>query len=665
MLERFEEFISSEGVSNYYTNWDDEVKNHFKSFFSSTESLLKGFDVWKRDREGKYACGYLSLNGTKENLFSFTLQRKKFVFTLKIARCTHGVANLTLGTPVRDKTIQYYRWNNVNFAAELNEFLSILNQNINESKLRNCIPTDRKGYLPHHYSFIDKFSFVSQFQKRLSEITPDAFEAFCKIITISREFSLDCFAISPDKIIDIRIGRKEKSNVKADAVFAKFFFRDGKLRYEIREEKGEYIPRKNVEKRFGGDVNNIAIDEFQERLPTMSNRFYEISRAPYWPSDYNNDSSDLSESTEQPSKESSMQTPSLNQILFGPPGTGKTYHTIEKAVQAAEPSFTWNNREALKVKYKELVAKNRIRFVTFHQSYGYEEFVEGLSVKVVDGQPHYFVKNGIFKRIVEDANRSFEGDKETQNYVLVIDEINRGNISKIFGELITLIEESKRRKGNDETNEVIELDLPYSSTSPESPDYGKKFSVPNNLFLIGTMNTADRSLAVMDTALRRRFDFIEMMPDSSVLTPKSSHADFKIDLVKLLDTMNARIEYLLDREHTLGHAFFIPVVKLLDDTKPTEAFLELKKVFQNKVLPLLQEYFFDDWHKIRLVLGDNQKQDQTLAFVISQPVELKTLFGSDELNQFGESEKKFVLSKHDSAVWSDFNAYKGIYEALS
>ncbi|EII3002527.1 AAA family ATPase [Vibrio cholerae] len=397
----------------------------------------------------------------------------------------------------------------------------------------------------------------------------------------------------------------------------------------------------------------------------MSNRFYEISRAPYWPSDYNNDSSDLSESTEQPSKESSMQTPSLNQILFGPPGTGKTYHTIEKAVQAAEPSFTWNNREALKVKYKELVAKNRIRFVTFHQSYGYEEFVEGLSVKVVDGQPHYFVKNGIFKRIVEDANRSFEGDKETQNYVLVIDEINRGNISKIFGELITLIEESKRRKGNDETNEVIELDLPYSSTSPESPDYGKKFSVPNNLFLIGTMNTADRSLAVMDTALRRRFDFIEMMPDSSVLTPKSSHADFKIDLVKLLDTMNARIEYLLDREHTLGHAFFIPVVKLLDDTKPTEAFLELKKVFQNKVLPLLQEYFFDDWHKIRLVLGDNQKKDQTLAFVISQPVELKTLFGSDELNQFGESEKKFVLSKHDSAVWSDFNAYKGIYEAVS
>ncbi|EKF9735395.1 AAA family ATPase [Vibrio cholerae] len=404
--------------------------------------------------------------------------------------------------------------------------------------------------------------------------------------------------------------------------------------------------------RFGGEVNNIAIDEFQERLPTMSNRFYKISRDPYWPSDYNNDSSDLSESTEQPSKESSMQTPSLNQILFGPPGTGKTYHTMERAVQAAEPSFTWNNREALKVKYKELVAKNRIRFVTFHQSYGYEEFVEGLSVKVVDGQPHYFVKDGIFKRIVHDAITSFEDDGEAQNYVLIIDEINRGNISKIFGELITLIETSKR-KGQ---KEVIELELPYS---------GEKFSVPKNLILIGTMNTADRSLAVMDTALRRRFDFTEMMPDSSVLTPKSNNADFNIDLGKLLDTMNARIEYLLDREHTLGHAFFIPIVELLDNNKPTEAFLELKKVFQNKVLPLLQEYFFDDWQKIRLVLGDNQKKDQTLTFVTSQPVVLKALFGSEEVNQFGETESTFTLSAHNADVWGDFNAYKGIYEAVS
>ncbi|EOW9459943.1 McrB family protein [Vibrio cholerae] len=652
MLERFEKFISSEGVGNYYNNWDDEVKNQFKSFFSSTESLLKGFDIWKRDSEGVYACGYLSLNGTKENLFNITLQRKKFVFTLKIARCTHGVANLTLGKPVKDKIIQYYRWNNVSFEAELNEFLSILNQNINEDMFSQCIPTDRKGYLPHHYNFIDKFSFVSQFQKRLSEITPDAFEAFCKIITTSREFSLDCFAISYDKKIDIRIGRREKGNAKATAVFARFFFSEGKLKYEIREEEGQYIPRENVEMRFGGEVNNIAIDEFQERLPTMSNRFYKISRDPYWPSDYNNDSSDLSESTEQPSKESSMQTPSLNQILFGPPGTGKTYHTMERAVQAAEPSFTWNNREALKVKYKELVAKNRIRFVTFHQSYGYEEFVEGLSVKVVDGQPHYFVKDGIFKRIVHDAITSFEDDGEAQNYVLIIDEINRGNISKIFGELITLIETSKR-KGQ---KEVIELELPYS---------GEKFSVPKNLILIGTMNTADRSLAVMDTALRRRFDFTEMMPDSSVLTPKSNNADFNIDLGKLLDTMNARIEYLLDREHTLGHAFFIPIVELLDNNKPTEAFLELKKVFQNKVLPLLQEYFFDDWQKIRLVLGDNQKKDQTLTFVTSQPVVLKALFGSEEVNQFGETESTFTLSAHNADVWGDFNAYKGIYEAVS
>ncbi len=169
--------------------------------------------------------------------------------------------------------------------------------------------------------------------------------------------------------------------------------------------------------------------------------------------------------------------------------------------------------------------------------------------------------------------------EKRQNYVLIIDEINRGNISKIFGELITLIETSKRA-GEPEALSVI---LPYSSSS---------FSVPNNLYLIGTMNTADRSLTALDTALRRRFEFEAMLPDITVLKETVVKG---IDLPRLLQTLNDRIEVLYDREHTLGHAFFIPVVQVKEDEDL--AFERLKRIMRNKVLPLLEEYFYNDWQK--------------------------------------------------------------------
>jgi len=157
--------------------------------------------------------------------------------------------------------------------------------------------------------------------------------------------------------------------------------------------------------------------------------------------------------------------------------------------------------------------------------------------------------------------------------------------------LITLIEESKRA-GN---SEEISVQLPYSK---------KPFSVPNNLYIIGTMNTADRSLAVLDTALRRRFDFIEMMPKTEVMEQVMSSRviDGDIDLIELLEKMNKRIEVLYDREHTIGHAFFLKVINLTD----------LQNVFENKILPLLEEYFYDDWEKIRLVLADKDHFYQEL-----------------------------------------------------
>jgi 5-methylcytosine-specific restriction enzyme B len=518
----------------------------------------------------------------------------------------------------------------------------------------------------------------------------------------------------------------------------------------------------------------------------------------------------------------------LNQILYGPPGTGKTYHTIEAAVQAAEPDYFAELKEtfldnhelrvAIKEKYDALVGEQRIRFVTFHQSYGYEEFVEGLSTEVAeDKSVFYKIKKGVFKSICEDAaiseldtnkkinsngrvwKLSIEGahqnatkkyclehnmgaigwgdtgdlnleerneyfsalgpkdqnslnnftnemtigdlvlcidskrtveaigvvsgeyiydeaglpirddychhlsinwlvtdesidfmtlnddkqfslqtcyllfrmnvadvlnylqtkdivliDKENrretrQNYVLIIDEINRGNISKIFGELITLIEPSKREG----QSESLQLTLPYS---------GKPFSVPDNLYIIGTMNTADRSLAMMDTALRRRFDFKEMMPNASVLAGCKVNG---INLEALLATLNARIEILYGREHTLGHAFFIPVKNLIDNGDQEGALMELVSVFQNKILPLLQEYFFDDWHKIRLVLGDNQRasNQQLIEEILLTGSQLTHLFGDEHhLDPYGEGIKQYKLKPFADDVWQDPNVYRLMYD---
>ncbi|HGG0035025.1 TPA: McrB family protein [Campylobacter coli] len=470
---------------------------------------------------------------------------------------------------------------------------------------------------------------------------------------------------------------------------------------------------------------------------------------------------------------SENQNLSLNQILYGPPGTGKTYHTIDKALEILGENL--ESRDEKKAKFDEYVKNGQIVFTTFHQSYGYEEFVEGIKPSLnsdENSQINYKVKDGIFKELCkkalenrddiesfnfyindlkektkEDANNpekyfqlpntkysiQYRGGKtfrikfddmsknhkdypvsidnieklyKTSNideiynsayvkailnylksqglkdykekdekinlpYIIIIDEINRGNVSKIFGELITLIEPSKRL-GNEE---ALELTLPYS---------GEKFGVPKNVYIIGTMNTADRSITSLDTALRRRFEFVEMMPNSDLLNNvfickdvenPNEDEDYLGDdaktegyaeiLQNILISINKRIEFLLDREKTIGHAFFMSeAVKFNKNNwiKPDEyeedwyvlSISKLKKVFQNKIIPLLQEYFYNDYALINAVLNDN-------GMIFEDKKDDKYLQKIKNLDSVNSERSIYNIASFDNKIWNDIKTYQAIY----
>ena len=330
----------------------------------------------------------------------------------------------------------------------------------------------------------------------------------------------------------------------------------------------------------------------------------------------------------------------LNTILYGPPGTGKTWHTVNRAVAIVEnrevDEVEQENRSAVKDRFDEYRRAEQVEMVTFHQNTTYEDFVEGIRPVLTDPGDHtatassehsnagdirYEMSHGVFRRMARRA----AGDTD-KRYVLIIDEINRGNIARIFGELITLIEDSKRIGEPDEAR----VTLPGSKTD---------FGVPANLHVLGTMNTADRSIALLDTALRRRFVFEEMMPDPS-------HRDIATDVDgvncrKLLSAINRRIAVLLDREHQIGHTYFMRVDTL-------EA---LSSTFRHRIMPLLQEYFYDDWEKIRAIL--NAKE---FVRKLEPPPELvrRDLVDADR--------SVYDLKPADHSCWLDPAAYREIYE---
>jgi 5-methylcytosine-specific restriction protein B len=522
-----------------------------------------------------------------------------------------------------------------------------------------------------------------------------------------------------------------------------------------------------------------------------------------------------------------MTTPPLNQILFGPPGTGKTYSTIDAALEIIDPEFLASHpetphadwavqcvrREALKQRFDALSKKGQIRFVTFHQSFSYEDFVEGIRASPSSeedeqdsGSIQYKVEKGVFGQLCEDAQRNkvyeeqigvrdnakvwkisieeanssgetrqyclkhgearigwsnvknirtanladpdfklgtneqsslanfgrdivpgdvlvclktksqicavgiVTGEYEyteqvpdgvrsdyvhklpvkwlatdlkfditelnqgieltqkmvyllwrikwpalqealhranvvlagetsvpapsTEPYVLIIDEINRGNVSRIFGELITLIEPSKRANAE----EALDTLLPYSK---------QPFSVPSNVYLIGTMNTADRSLAGLDIALRRRFTFKEMPPKPELLR----HINVEgVNIERILRVMNERIEVLLDRDHCLGHAYFMSL-------KTNDPLEELAFIFLQKILPLLQEYFFEDWERIAWILNDHNKSPEH-QFVKRKSSSLESLFGSRVAGNL--QDRRWHI---DESAFYHIESYRGILGA--
>jgi 5-methylcytosine-specific restriction protein B len=513
-----------------------------------------------------------------------------------------------------------------------------------------------------------------------------------------------------------------------------------------------------------------------------------------------------------------MNKEPLNQILFGPPGTGKTFATTELAVKIADPIWYEKNKgsnDLIKKHYDSLVDDNQIVFTTFHQSFSYEDFIEGIRAETDDetGQIRYPIEDGVFKIlcesavvqvtanedetiniagrkiwkmslgntlfssdenvyqeclesnyvllgygddinfehchsrkeikvklesetgksvadnsyaltsvnllknviktgdliVVSDGNRKFraigmvngeygfldteEGsgyhqmrpvkwlrqyepsltidklfkkglsqmslyelksstidlDKlsallespknasdKPKSHVMIIDEINRGNISRIFGELITLLEPTKRKGMSDERV----VTLPYSK---------KKFSIPSNIYVIGTMNTADKSLAQLDLALRRRFRFVETPPSYEQLNGIVVH---DVDIGEMLSLINQRIEVLLDKDHLIGHSYFLELADSSDSKNPEH---KLAQIFKHSLIPLLQEYFFNSWERIGWVLNDPSKTNDAKFIVKGGDLSLDNLFSEDAIEQI--SDRRYQVNENS---FDKPESYQGI-----
>ncbi len=306
-------------------------------------------------------------------------------------------------------------------------------------------------------------------------------------------------------------------------------------------------------------------------------------------------------------------------ILYGPPGTGKTYIARRFAVwwllqqlHEKNPEGALADNRAFEEAEKRLIGNENAGFltvITFHASYSYEDFIEGLRpVSNGSGNLVLRLEDGVFKRVCREAERNPE-----KPYLVVIDEINRANVAKVLGELITLLEKDKRR---------------FMITLPQSKE---TFTIPPNVYLLGTMNTADRSIKLLDAALRRRFAFLEMMPDLEIL---GGGRVGNLALDDFLDELNRRIARKEGREKQIGHSF------LLEDGEPISEPEEFARRFRQEILPLLQEYCYDDYSLLASYVGEKlvDREAQTLNWEILGDADALIGALEDEFGEPGESE---------------------------
>jgi 5-methylcytosine-specific restriction protein B len=265
-------------------------------------------------------------------------------------------------------------------------------------------------------------------------------------------------------------------------------------------------------------------------------------------------------------------------ILYGPPGTGKTFFALKAARELAARSAFKQPYAVLTQDQVDVVHRapdGLIHLITFHPDYGYENFIEGYRPTSINGNMFFELRDGVFKRLCKLAAAHPE-----HRFFLIIDEINRGDIPRIFGEVLTLLEKDKRGQ---------QVELPVS---------GEHFWVPANLFVIGTMNTADRSIALLDTALRRRFGFLELVPDSTLLGNVVIEG---IPLGLWLDELNRRIVEFIGRDARnlqVGHAY------LMENGEPISTLVRFACVLQEDIIPLLEEYCYEDYSVLEHILGE-------------------------------------------------------------
>jgi 5-methylcytosine-specific restriction protein B len=587
-------------------------------------------------------------------------------------------------------------------------------------------------------SILGHFDGKQIFKQSRSSWPPETVTLFCHLARTVHSAGLDWYHGRSTQYGQLRFGRKEQGKSIGKPWAYMNYPRTEKTPLQIYL----FDPIGDIEK--GRYTLSDVMPQLEDSLITLTQE-NPPTREGWWPDELLDDD-EASEFSSEDDVAILASNTALNRIFYGPPGTGKTYTTIEAALQIVDPEFFVDNpepsREAQKNRFDELSEAGQIRFVTFHQSFSYEDFVEGLRASSENGSILYSVEPGIFKALCCDAGENitasenpfskalsllqekcenspeqrlvattksgkkfeFEYDggltfkvfpsssksenpryfaniehvrrlystgegsniynkayvegllaflkadcglpdqpigqdqkDKLKNYVLIIDEINRGNISKIFGELITLIEASKRIGQPEE----LRIQLPYSKES---------FGVPSNVYLIGTMNTADRSLAGLDKALRRRFTFTEMYPNPKLLddinVPDVIEAN-TVNIEQMLRKMNERIEVLLDREHCLGHAYFMPL-------KNNNSFEKLKCIFRHEIPPLLEEYFFEDWERIHWVLNDHNKSPAH-QFIQKASATPESVFGSKF--EGNVQDRRWHINED---AFKKFESYRGI-----